>query len=337
MAGALAAFFGSPLGGSLFALEVCSRFGVEYYEHTLEAILCGEITLTVFRTLSQSPPSAIWMITSLENKLVAAYPIYILYGAMIGLLGATISSIFGYFHKNFVMSTMIKYHFMDRHNTVRRALVGASLFMVVGILVPQTFFWSEEEFQNIATMDSIDKFPHIWPAISITGFEMHNFITALTVGVAKLLTISASIAGGFRGGVIFPLFASGAAFGRALHTLCPYIPVQVCVLCFAAAIQVPITRTALSTSIVLTYLSGEPQALAAILAAALVSLFCTVNTPVLIMTQTPRLDLESSIHHHSALSSPFIVSNKKADNSRMINVGSDTTSGSSPMRLDTSV
>lgn len=324
MAGALAAFFGSPLGGSLFALEVCSRFGVEYYEHTLEAILCGEITLTVFRTLSKAPPSAIWAITSMENKLDAAYPIYILYGAMIGLMGATISSIFGYLHKNFVMSTMIQNNFMDPNNAVRRALVGAFFFMVVGILVPQSFFWSEEEFQNIATMDSIAKFPHIWPAISITGFEMHNFITALTVGVAKLMAISVSIAGGFRGGVIFPLFASGAAFGRALHTLCPYIPVQVCVLSFAAAIQVPITRTALSTSIILTYLSGEPQALAAILAASLVSLFCTVNTPVLILTQTPRLDLEGSIHHHSALSSPIIVSNKTVDHSRMVTTSTQT-------------
>ena len=36
MAGALAAFFGCPLGGSLFALEVNSRFGVEYFEHTIE-------------------------------------------------------------------------------------------------------------------------------------------------------------------------------------------------------------------------------------------------------------------------------------------------------------
>jgi hypothetical protein len=32
MSGALAAFFGAPLGGSLFALEVNSRFGVEYFE-----------------------------------------------------------------------------------------------------------------------------------------------------------------------------------------------------------------------------------------------------------------------------------------------------------------
>jgi H+/Cl- antiporter ClcA len=326
MAGALAAFFGSPLGGSLFALEVCSRFGVEYFEHTLEAILCGEITLTVFRTLSQVPPMAIWDITinsniissnTGSNKLTAAFPIYILYGAIIGLIGAGISIVFGLFHK-IIMATMARYRLLDHNSTVQRALVGACIFVLIGILVPQTLFWSEEEFQNIAIMDRIINFPHVWPPISITGFEMHNFITASIVGIAKLITISFSIAGGFRGGVIFPLFACGAAFGRAFYILCPFIPVQICVLCFAAAIQVPITRTALSTSIILTYLSGEPQALAAILAASLVSLFCTVNTPVLITTQVPRLDLDVSIHHHSMLPSPIIVSTKT------VNIGTAT-------------
>jgi H+/Cl- antiporter ClcA len=38
MSGALSAFFGVPLGDSIFALEVCSRFGVEYFEHLVEAI-----------------------------------------------------------------------------------------------------------------------------------------------------------------------------------------------------------------------------------------------------------------------------------------------------------
>jgi H+/Cl- antiporter ClcA len=38
MGGALAAFFGAPLGGSLFALEVlCSQFGIEYFEHLIES------------------------------------------------------------------------------------------------------------------------------------------------------------------------------------------------------------------------------------------------------------------------------------------------------------
>jgi H+/Cl- antiporter ClcA len=52
MAGALAAFFGAPLGGSIFALEVNSRFGVEYFEHMIEAVFCGVITLGLYRTFA---------------------------------------------------------------------------------------------------------------------------------------------------------------------------------------------------------------------------------------------------------------------------------------------
>ena len=60
MAGALSAFFGVPLGGSLFALEVCSRFGIEYFEHLIEAILAGEICIMVFRSLAGLPLEQIW-------------------------------------------------------------------------------------------------------------------------------------------------------------------------------------------------------------------------------------------------------------------------------------
>jgi len=38
MACALAAFFGVPLGGSLFALEINNRFGIEYYEHLVRPL-----------------------------------------------------------------------------------------------------------------------------------------------------------------------------------------------------------------------------------------------------------------------------------------------------------
>ena len=49
MAGGLSAFFGAPLGGSVFALEVCTKFGIEYFEHLIEAILCGVLTTCVYR------------------------------------------------------------------------------------------------------------------------------------------------------------------------------------------------------------------------------------------------------------------------------------------------
>jgi len=60
MSGALAAFFGAPMGGSFFALEINSRFGIEYYKHLMESLLCGELTMLVFRSrIFPSGPSGI--------------------------------------------------------------------------------------------------------------------------------------------------------------------------------------------------------------------------------------------------------------------------------------
>ena len=101
---------------------------------------------------------------------------------------------------------------------------------------------------------------------------------------------------GYRGGFIFPFFAAGAAFGRALTSVLPGIPVQLSCLCFAAGINVSITRTSLASSIILCYLSGEQQAMPGVLAASLCALFATSYMPF-IKSQIVRSDLDSSLFY----------------------------------------
>eukprot|EP00571_Detonula_confervacea_P013860 CAMPEP_0172301774 /NCGR_PEP_ID=MMETSP1058-20130122/3598_1 /TAXON_ID=83371 /ORGANISM="Detonula confervacea, Strain CCMP 353" /LENGTH=497 /DNA_ID=CAMNT_0013012029 /DNA_START=20 /DNA_END=1509 /DNA_ORIENTATION=+ len=96
MAGALSAFFGVPLGGTLFALEVTSRFGIEYYEHLIEAIFAGEICIVVFRSLAGLSLGQIWQIT--PTPLKEADPYMIILGACIGLLGAGTAFLWANFH-----------------------------------------------------------------------------------------------------------------------------------------------------------------------------------------------------------------------------------------------
>lgn len=299
MTSALAAFFGCPLGGSLFALEVCSRFGLEYYEHALEAILASEVCLAVFRYTSGLPIAPIWDIT--ETKLASSNALHIVYGVGLGLVGAAIAFAFARIHKNVVMRQFRVWNLLDNDNAIPRAWLGASVILCVGMIIPHTLFWGEYEFQTIATMSPASTLPHAFPAKSIVGFEMHNFTTCLLVGLAKLVCISFTVAGGYRGGYIFPLFSAAAAFGRAIYFVIPVCPVQLCVLCMAAALNVAITRTALGSTLILAYLAGEPSAMAAILAASLTSLFATAYMPPFIATQIPRADLEHSLHTSTAM------------------------------------
>lgn len=135
---------------------------------------------------------------------------------------------------------------------------------------------------------------HVWPTRGLFGFEMETGFHALIVGICKLVAISFTVAGGYRGGFIFPFFASGAALGRCFHMFFPFLPIPLCCLGFAAAINVGITRTSLATPIILCFLAGEPNALSGVLAASLVSLFATAYMPF-IGPQVPRRDLDLSL------------------------------------------
>ncbi len=243
MSGALAAFFGVPLGGSLFALEVASRFGVEYFEHLVESIFAGEVCVAVFRTLAGLPLEQIWRISNV--RLTETEPYMILLGGAIGLIGAGLSFLWANFHWR-LMDAFRSMGLLDDENVhaVPRVLVGACGVVVLGVLVPQTMFWGEWEVGTIATLKPAADLAHVWPASGLLGFEMDSCLNCLVVGFCKLVAISFTVAGGYRGGFIFPFFAAGAAFGRALCFVFPDLLSVIATLCMAAGINVAITRTA---------------------------------------------------------------------------------------------
>jgi len=164
---------------------------------------------------------------------------------------------------------------IDNSKAVQRALFGSIVVVILGVLIPHTMFWGEFEFQTICTMAKASDLAHIWPTKGLLGFEMDNGWHAFLVGISKLIAISFSVSGGYRGGFIFPFFATGAAFGRAFCAVFPQVNVSLACLCLAAGINVGITRTALGTSIILCYLGNEPYAITAVLVASIVSLFAT--------------------------------------------------------------
>lgn len=150
------------------------------------------------------------------------------------------------------------------------------------------------------TIASLGKTPltHLWPPGGLTNFTIDTPSHLAILGVVKLLAISFTVHGGFRGGYIFPAMAAGAAFGRAVSLLTP-VPPAIAILCTAAGVTVAITRTVFATTIILTALSGEVNAASPVLAASLGAAFATYYMPF-IGSQRAREDrFDAQIHYRT--------------------------------------
>lgn len=292
MTAGLAAFFGVALGGSLFALEVLHRQGLQFFEIAIFGIACGTICLVVYRGLSLMPFGQVW-------TFPIAFPVvdyrHVLVGVLIGVATAMIAVLFMQLHKHLNL-VLLKMGFHEHHTPVRSGLLGGLLIGILGVLIPPTMFWGEFEIQTLA--DPSRRLPHIWPSGGIHGLE--PFLGGhyspgwyMIIAVAKLFAVSITVLSGFRGGFIFPLFLVGTSLGEAVQGFhIPFIsglPPVLLAMCFAAGLNTAITRTPLATPLILSILAGTPQVLVPCLAASITALFATINLPF-IKTQQDRTD-----------------------------------------------
>ncbi len=315
MSCATAAFFGVPLGGALFALEVNSRNGYEYFEHALVAIYSGTVCLVVFRALSGLEIGPVWKLTMsargqnqdlvltnahppvLVAEITASSGSAVVVGCLLGVVGAIIAACFARGHKALVrwMNSIPLFN-----SPIRRAMFGGLGICAIGLAVPQSLFWGEYELEKIAVAtDSVRDLPHLWPPGGLTGFEIVGFWSAFAVGLAKLAAISVTVASGYRGGFIFPFFTAGAAFGRAACYLIPSLHPVLAVLCIGAGINASITRTALATPLILAALSGEPNTAPPLLAASLVATFLTTYLPFITEQRGRDSLLETQLYSYT--------------------------------------
>lgn len=281
MAAALGAFFGAPLGGALFALEIPHRRGMEYYEALIPSLLSAFLSFEVFRLLVPGeqvlfPFPELPSVTLLNVGL----------GIGLGVAGAGAGVLF-----------IALFRGMGRglgrldHRPVLLAVLGGLGFGVVASLFPADLsptmlFWGEYQ-----TRDLLLGFADL-----TQRFGGMTVLFLLLMALARAVSVGLTLHSGFRGGFIFPLFFIGATLGMALSAASGgRIPLAVAALCLMAAINVAVTRTPISTTVILTTLSGTSM-VPVIGAASLVSFLLT--TPVaLIGTQRPR-------RHHPARRRP---------------------------------
>ncbi|KAK9821879.1 hypothetical protein WJX74_008487 [Apatococcus lobatus] len=294
MTAGLAAFFGVALGGSLFALEVLHRTGMQFYEVATFAVACGTICLTVFRGLTRAPFGQVWAFP--EGLPVVDFR-HVLFGIAAGMVAACLAILFMHMYK-LVFSFLSFLRLQEHHTPVASGMVGGFLIGLIGIFLPPTMFWGEFEIRTLANPGEV-ALPHIWPKGGFYGLSPflqgeYTWWLFMLIGLAKLLTICLTVLSGFRGGFIFPLFFAGVAFGKgfALMPLAAFgsFPPVLFGMTIAAGLNTAITRTPLATTLILSVLSGVPQVTVPCLAAALTSLFITYNMPF-IKPQQDRTDI----------------------------------------------
>jgi H+/Cl- antiporter ClcA len=260
MSAALGAFFGAPLGGALFALEIPHRRGLEYYEALIPAVLSAILSFFVFRFNTGLTIGGMYQFATIPALTLMSLG----HGLLLGAAGALIAVIFvGVFR---LIGLMLK---RLEHHTILLATLGGLAIGLLALAVPQTLFFGEKEIQTIVE----------------TGATL-GLTMLLIVGFTKMLAISFTLHSGFRGGFIFPLFYLGGTFGYAIALVMPAIHPTIAMVCMMAAVNVAITKTPISTTVILSVLSDTAM-VPVVLIASFTSFLLTTQVS-LIGTQRSR-------------------------------------------------
>jgi len=289
MSSGLGAFFGQPIAGALFSLEVVHRYGLEYFEALLPSIFAAIVGNCVFRGMVPMGSEAIWRFADKAWDL--HYPPYysLLYGVPAGLVGGLVGSAW-----NLALS-------WSRRNVCQRipslwgkALLGGIVVGLIGTVAPASLFWGELEIAAIIKGD-LTSLPHLPEALakaSVIGkyADLSTASGQFVTGVAKLASTMVTVLAGYRGGYIFPLMNAGFGIGLGFAKLFGLDEVLLG-LPFAVAFIVPGTRTWLAIPLVGAYLSARWDVFMPCVVASIVALMTSSKTAAIAGARS-RTDLK---------------------------------------------
>lgn len=260
MSAALGAFFGAPIGAALFALEIPHRKGLEYYEAIAPAVVSAIFSFAVFRINTGMTIGGFYHFETVPPLT----PINLLEGLVLGVIGAGVAVMFiGIFRLVGHLLAPLE------HSRILLATLGGLTIGLIALAFPQTLFFSEEQIHTVIE----------------TGATL-GISFLLMIAVAKMFAISVTLHSGFLGGFIFPLFFIGANVGLAISLMVPQVHPTLGMVCLMAAVNVAVTKTPVSTSIILSVLSGTAM-LPVIVISSFVS-FLLTSQIAMIKTQRSR-------------------------------------------------
>lgn len=253
MASGFTALFGAPLGGSLFSLEILHhKYVVEYYQALIPAIVSSCASFLVFLFITSIGIGPTWDFPVYGGSSTYDFLLAIGYGVAAAAVG------WGFI---FIVKKLKKAFKKTRWPIYVKTTVGGLLLGVIGFYFPITRYFSHHEINELI-------------AGSFTLYLLGGIL------IAKVFAIAITVTSGWRGGFIIPLFFVGATLGLFLHQLFPSQNVGLMMVCCMAAINACVTRTPISTIILLSTMTGFGHFMP-IMFASLTGFFLAPKTPLI--------------------------------------------------------
>lgn len=308
--GALTAFMGIPIAGSIFALELtssCAGMNKAGGKRALSSTVMSSIAALVVIKAILDPLSTVGghfnygAVGALSGRAMIATAIAC--GAGGGLLGTVFHKLVGAIKK---VAWTTKFGAKNpstndnKKNLWQRPIIVKTIIgLLVGLLsssYPQTLFWGEGSLQTVisgqhtAFIDTKHGLSQILTSAARVNpnLPFASAGAAAQVGVAKLVAIALACAGKFPGGIIFPLMFAAAPLAHSISTLLSVQSglVPLIVMCLMASTQAAVTRTPLATALILSLTASAKTELSVMLPGMILASYLGVYFSSLISKQT---------------------------------------------------
>ncbi len=229
MASGFTALFGAPLGGSLFSLEILHhKHAVEYYRAIIPALVSSCFSYLIFALIIHLGLGAVWDLPTYEYEGIFDFLLAVLFSVVAVIVAW-----------GFISCTQLFKALFNRMKlpVYIKTCVGGIALGVIAYYFPLTRYFGHHEINELLVSDATLKL-------------------LIILLIFKIIAIAITVTSGWRGGFIIPLFFVGTTLGLILHHLFPETNSTIAIISCMAAINACVTRTPMSTTILLATLTG---------------------------------------------------------------------------------